>query len=354
MYNMKISLCMIVKNEEESLSRILDCTKKFVDEIIICDTGSSDKTLDIAKRYTDKIYHFKWVNDFSLARNYCFSKANFEYIIWLDADDYITDDNIEKILKLKRETTKPNDIYMFKYAISFDKMGKSTFSYYRERIIKNSSEYYWQGFIHEAIELKGSVEYCDIEIEHRKIKESPPNRNLKIYYYHIKNGVKLSTRLQYYYLKELYYNGKFKKCITETYKYFKMENKFMPNYIDAILTLSFCYYKKSKEKSLQILLENLIYISPTSEYFCQIALLLKELGNTEMAIQFYKSSLNTEPKYDQGYFVQTRYYYYVPLIELSVLLYYSDYESAYHFHNILKSQYSTDKYVLNNDKFFKK
>ena len=80
-----LSLCMIVKNEEETLARCLDSIKDAVDEIIIADTGSTDSTVKIAKRYTDKVYHFDWVYDFSAARNFSFSKASSDYCMWLDA-----------------------------------------------------------------------------------------------------------------------------------------------------------------------------------------------------------------------------------------------------------------------------
>ena len=73
-----ISLCMIVKNEEKVLARCLDSIADLMDEIIIVDTGSSDNTKEIAKKYTDKIYDFAWIDDFSAARNYSFSKATKE------------------------------------------------------------------------------------------------------------------------------------------------------------------------------------------------------------------------------------------------------------------------------------
>ena len=82
-----ISLCMIVKNEEDVLGRCLEGVKDIVDEIIIVDTGSCDTTKEIASKYTEKLYEFPWIGDFSAARNYSFSKATMEYIMWLDADD---------------------------------------------------------------------------------------------------------------------------------------------------------------------------------------------------------------------------------------------------------------------------
>ena len=73
-----ISLCMIVKNEETVLSRCLDSIASLVDEIIIVDTGSTDKTKSIAAKYTTHIYSFSWIDDFSAARNYSFSKATMD------------------------------------------------------------------------------------------------------------------------------------------------------------------------------------------------------------------------------------------------------------------------------------
>ena len=127
---------MIVKNEEDVLARCLDCVKKFADEIIIVDTGSADKTKQVAKKYTDKLYDFSWCDDFSKARNFSFSKASMEYCMWLDADDVVEDEDIEKIQKLKKELDKKVSIVMMKYHTAFDEDGNPSFSYYRERMVK--------------------------------------------------------------------------------------------------------------------------------------------------------------------------------------------------------------------------
>ena len=80
---------MIVKNEQDVIGRCLESAKEIADEIIIVDTGSCDKTVEIASHYTQNIYYFKWIDDFAAARNFSFSKATKEYILWLDADDVI-------------------------------------------------------------------------------------------------------------------------------------------------------------------------------------------------------------------------------------------------------------------------
>ena len=75
-----ITLCMIVKNEEKVLERCLESIRDLMDEIIIVDTGSTDRTKEIAAKYTDQIFDFEWINDFSAARNFAFSRATCDYI----------------------------------------------------------------------------------------------------------------------------------------------------------------------------------------------------------------------------------------------------------------------------------
>ena len=96
-----ISLCMIVKNEENVIDRCLSSLADIVDEIIIADTGSTDSTKSIVSKYTDKIYDFKWTGDFSEARNFVASKASCEYIYTADADEFLDEENREKLKRLK-------------------------------------------------------------------------------------------------------------------------------------------------------------------------------------------------------------------------------------------------------------
>lgn len=97
-----ISLCMIVKNEEAVIGRCLDSVQEIADEINIVDTGSVDKTKDIAARYTDRIFDFKWIDDFAAARNFSFQQATSDYILWLDADDVFTKKDQEPVIGFKK------------------------------------------------------------------------------------------------------------------------------------------------------------------------------------------------------------------------------------------------------------
>ncbi|MCY2907094.1 glycosyltransferase family 2 protein [Bacillus anthracis] len=82
-----LSACLIVKNEEEMLGKCLESLRRVIEEIIVVDTGSTDSTKEIARQFTDKVYDFEWMNDFSEARNFAASKANGEWIIAIDADE---------------------------------------------------------------------------------------------------------------------------------------------------------------------------------------------------------------------------------------------------------------------------
>lgn len=117
---MKISLCMIVKDEEKVLGRCLQSVQDIVDQIIIVDTGSIDKTKDIAKEYNAEIYEFQWVDDFSKARNYAFSKAKEDFILWLDADDVIMETDARKLQHLKENLDANVDAVSMNYVLTED------------------------------------------------------------------------------------------------------------------------------------------------------------------------------------------------------------------------------------------
>ena len=94
---MKISLCMIVKNEESTLPKCLNSVKKFVNEIIILDTGSTDKTVKIAQGYGANVHHFKWCNDFSAARNEALKYVTGDWVLVLDADETLAPEIIPQL-----------------------------------------------------------------------------------------------------------------------------------------------------------------------------------------------------------------------------------------------------------------
>lgn len=119
-----ISLCMIVKNEECTIERCLDSVQHLVDEINIIDTGSTDRTKNIVRNYTPRIFDFTWCDDFAKARNFSFQQATKDFILWLDADDVITTEHQQKFLQLKQSLFHPNvDAVSMDYYVTLDADG---------------------------------------------------------------------------------------------------------------------------------------------------------------------------------------------------------------------------------------
>ena len=161
-----ISLCMIVKDEEAVLERCLDCFGELADEIVIVDTGSSDRTREIAGKYTSRVYGFPWCGDFSAARNYGFERATKEYCMWVDADDVMRQEDRRRFLEMKKTLPADTDVVLLPYETGFDSEGRPVFSYYRERIVRNSPEFRFMGRVHETIPLKGTLRYDPLTAGH--------------------------------------------------------------------------------------------------------------------------------------------------------------------------------------------
>ena len=115
---MKISAALIVKNEERVLPRCLSSIRAHVDEIVIVDTGSVDRTLDVARQFSDRLLTCTWRRDFSEARQHAFDHATGDWVFWLDADDVVV--NADRI-RFTVESAPPNvkAIY-WKYVVGRD------------------------------------------------------------------------------------------------------------------------------------------------------------------------------------------------------------------------------------------
>ena len=199
----EISLCMIVKNEENILARCLDTLVNLMDEIIIVDTGSTDKTKEIASRYTDKVYDFEWIDDFSAARNYSFSKATKDYIYCADADEVLDVDNQKKFMDLKKLLLPEIEIVQMRYCNQLDKGSVYNFdAEYRPKLFKRLREPVWIDPVHEIVRVDPVVYDSDIDIMHMP-EANHSDRDFRVFRKHINKGLRLSKRLHHMYATEL-------------------------------------------------------------------------------------------------------------------------------------------------------
>lgn len=183
-----ISLCMIIApkdKEAELLDRCLEIVFPFVKDIQITITGENKKCEEVCKKYGANISHFEWVNDFAKARNFNFSQAKGEYILWLDADDILRGgEHLKKAVKLMKE--QKVDCGVMNYLYAFNESGECTTKHLKTRIVKNDGCVEWAGRVHEDFKENRNIEAYfikEIEVLHIRddahIKESA-NRNLDI------------------------------------------------------------------------------------------------------------------------------------------------------------------------------
>lgn len=353
---MRLSLCMIVRNEEDILEKCLKSIAGIADEIIIVDTGSDDKTKEVAEKYADQIYDYQWHEDFSAARNFAFSKAQGEYCMWLDADDVLSEESHVKLLKAKQEIFYQADMIMMPYHTAFDDKGKPIFSYYRERIVRNHSGFLFEGRVHEAIVPRGKVLYVDIPIEHRKQNEGDRLRNLKIYQKMEIEKEPFGSRALYYYGRELLAHGQYEKSI-EVFKCFlNREDGWIENKIDATRQLAVSFYRLKDEKSaLQALLSGLEYDVPRGESCCYIGAHFLRQEKYALAAYWYRQALAAKKNEQSGAFIQEECYGFLPAISLCVCYdRMGDLKKA-ELYNELAGKFSPDsEFYLKNKEYFKK
>lgn len=314
-----VSLCMIVRDEEEVLARCLDSIADLVDEVIIVDTGSTDRTREIAASYTDKVYDFAWTDDFAAARNFAFEQAGCDYCMWLDADDILTEADRQKFAALKRRLSDDVDVVMMRYNTGFDADGYVTFAYYRERIIRNGAGMRWHGAVHEYIETHGRVIYDDCAITHKKLRVNDEQRNLRIFEGLLAKGEKLDAREQFYYARELYYHQRYREAIQAFADFLAAEDGWLENKIDACRHIAYCRYAMGEaEAALDSLLHSFAYDVPRAEVCCEVAGHFFERENWERAAYWYLRALDCERRDEANGFVSPDAYGYTPCIQLCV------------------------------------
>ena len=180
-----LSVCMIVRDESPVLARCLDGVRIFADEIVIVDTGSVDDTKEIARRYTDRVYEFPWIDDFSAARNVSYSYATMDYVMWLDADDVVRPADAERLKELKRTLPPETDVVFLLYGGDTDQNNiYNNSAVFRDRWVRRSLDPRWHGRLHEWIGYPpDAVNYYDdqVVIRHCKVRVNDPDRNMRIH-----------------------------------------------------------------------------------------------------------------------------------------------------------------------------
>ena len=315
-----ISLCMIVKDEEAVLDRCLDCFGELADEIVIVDTGSSDRTREIAGKYTSRVYEFPWCGDFSAARNYGFERATKEYCMWVDADDVMRQEDRRRFLEMKKRLPADTDVVLLPYETGFDSEGRPVFTYYRERILRAGMGFRWEGAVHEAIAPRGRIGYAEFVVRHEKLHPGEPGRNLRIYEKLLAGGRRFNPRERFYYGRELAAAGRTEEAARWLESVINDEKAWIENRIEACSGLSDCLERMGDAAgAAYALCRSLALDRPRPPVACALGKRFLEAGNLRAARFWYETALNAQEDETSGAFIQRDHTGYIPLMQLCVI-----------------------------------
>lgn len=251
---MTVAAVLIVKNEQEMLARCLDSVKG-VDEIVICDTGSTDKTVEIAKKYTDKVVFREWDDSFAKARNYAKSFAKSDWILSIDADEILHD--FSKVREAIELAEKFHYLAVSCWMIASDNKQKFRFP----RLFKNVPEVMWERDIHNILTVNGE-EIGDVRITHTysPAHENDKDRAFRILQKVVKENPD-ALRETFYLAREYFYRRDYEKAVIYFGKYVQ-RSRYLPEKAEAFLQMSHAYWEMRMPDDARDALVQALIINP--------------------------------------------------------------------------------------------
>ena len=164
----RLSVCMIVRNEEANLASALESVEGLADEIIVVDTGSTDGTRELARSLGASVYEHEWKDDFSEAKNIALEKATGEYVLFLDADEYVSPESRDRV---GQALSSGADAYFVRIESAVRSGAGRTFVNLHQRLFRNNIGIRYEGAVHEQVDsslkrIGARVETSEIVLKH--------------------------------------------------------------------------------------------------------------------------------------------------------------------------------------------
>lgn len=270
----KISVCVIARDEEKFIEQCIKSVSSVADEIIVADTGSKDKTVQIAKRLGAEVFYFKWIDDFSAAKNFAMSKATGDWILFLDADEEL---NAHDVTVLRKAVNDSNQVVYSLIMVNYLDVGLNRKTVHRApRLFRNFKGFRYQGKIHEQIRDKNGrpleTKPLDMSIFHYGyIPDSLSGRNK------FERNLKLLK-------SKLSENPEDLDALASLATQYFVAKDYENSLTRSLKLLEICNQKKSAEKSLLV---------TAFSISCEC---LNEMNRYSEAVEFGKRACELEPE----------------------------------------------------------
>jgi len=346
-----LSLALIVKNEQETLPRLLDSIKGCFDEIVVVDTGSSDDTKKIALSHGARVYDFEWIDDFSAARNDSFSKVTSAWTMWMDADDILRPEDRDKLIALKPTLGKA-DAYLMTYNYAQDDFDRPICQFYRHRILRTSLNIRWELPIHEHLVIPPNISQAmtNIVITHKRTgagAAADNGRNVRM----LRTALKArpdNQRLKFYLAKELFNEMERPESI-RLFEEYLQKGDWHENQVNAHFWLAMGYWAlKQEEKAIDAAMRGIRLDPRWAEFYSMIGQIYYDRGDWGRAVQWFEIAAATRIPETWGT-VLTDNYTWVPRDRLAKCwAELGDWSKAYQYNEAALRYRPTDKRLLFN------
>lgn len=317
-----LSVCMIVRDEEKVIDRCLKSIYNIADEIIVVDTGSLDNTKEIVLNYTDDLYEFEWIDDFSKARNYAASKATSEWILVLDADEYVDREDFKRFKKGLQLNPPKMKINAIEIASFTGHEAETTALNKHSRLYKNNGDIKFIRPIHEILTAtKGSTDYgiVDLKIFHTGYmrnameEKGKSDRNLSILL-----EQKDKKGIDYFYIANEYNTlGEVDKAIKNYQIAYRNRESIDVNYLTKLLIfLIDALYRKERYIEAKRIIEDAEQAYPhLADYKYYKGLIYLKGKDEDRAKRVFEYMINNTDKLKADHSVEQKEY--LPLIYLA-------------------------------------
>ena len=282
---------MIVRDEEQNLRELLPTIVGVFDEMVIVDTGSTDNTVQVAESFGATVHHFEWIKDFAAARNFSFEKTQYEWVMWLDADDRIED--VEELKRFIKEELPgvTKEVVMCDYLIDEFNPGEWKTQTKRERFIHRFHDQRWIYPIHESIPSKMEDRHYNktVRILHPPNSTRHLERNLEIHEKMWEEGFRDENTI-FHFGQDLFMTKQYERSI-EILNFYNLDTAVgTPKYWVPVLIATAYKILGSMLKSLQYYLIAVSINPRRAEAWMEAGLIYEMLGDYASALPFYSAA----------------------------------------------------------------